>query len=135
MSLNFYVCRRTDARFRKPETADDLSRHVRYTVLSMFLQKVHSAFENVMNIVNLPEIRVAQWPKKSVKKVNLHRSAPAKTQCCYVSMAFYHAIDKSILRLIRQLGHACHSTGCCWLGIAPRAKILKMSAWLPHPKW
>ncbi len=60
MSSTFYVCRRTDARFRKPETADDLSRHVRYTVLSMFSQKVHCAFENVLNVVDLPEIRVAK---------------------------------------------------------------------------
>ncbi len=27
--------------------------------------------------------------------------------------------------------HGC----CCGLGIAPRAKMLKMSAWLLHPKW
>ncbi len=78
MSSAFYVCRRTDARFRKTETADDLSRHVRYTVLSMFLQKVHCAFGNVMNVVDLPEIRVAQWPKKSVKKINLHRECARK---------------------------------------------------------
>ncbi len=24
---------------------------------------------------------------------------------------------------------------CCCLGIAPRAKMLKISAWLLHPKW
>ncbi len=28
-----------------------------------------------------------------------------------------------------------HCGGCCCLGIVPRAKMLKMSAWLLHPNW
>ncbi len=37
-----------------------------------------------------------------------------------------------VLPLIKQCLPLCR---CCCLGIAPRAKMLKMSAWLLHPKW
>ncbi len=33
------------------------------------------------------------------------------------------------------LGDSVSCCCCCCLGIAPRAKMLKISAWLLHPKW
>ncbi len=34
-----------------------------------------------------------------------------------------------------QIADSCRCCRCCCLGIALRAEMLKMSAWLLHPKW
>ncbi len=49
----------------------------------------------------------------------------------------HHVPSRSVnpcihIKCVPLVGHCCC---CCYLGIAPRAKMLKFSAWLLHPKW